>query len=1355
MPPNLPDLAPSFSSYSNDHHSLDTLFPVAATREAQKVHNSTVATEPQVTPDSITVLPDSPGHNSSLRVDEPPPTASYVSVADYDIAEVRSSHRRNASIHSCFPLLNNFVEYADRYCVMPAIASLPSIHMLPHHMVSVDTPQLLSTIEGRTLPVLLDSGAELSVLPKALMCELVGPSNLAGQRIAQSFAGSPVLLEGPRILQVSICGIKIVHPFYAVDADVPSVVGYDLMTAARLVIDTHRRRVWSTFSHPPADPVQPSVSASSDDTLVKLPDLHRVVHSSNAVSKCPRALSSVSASADFMDPSADYRCSLAPPNCSIADMQHHTDASPILSPDTAVDQTPPCQSDTTIHAVTFTVPEHLLDLYETTVSDNNLSEAVCQGLQQVLSQNSDSFAQDQLDIGFCDLLKHDIDTGDAKPIKQSPRRPPFAARDAEDEILDEMLHTGVIEPSASSWASPVCMVKKKDGTFRFCVDYRRVNAVSKRDAFPIPDVQDALDSLRGARWFATIDLLSGYWQLGMTERAKERSAFCTRRGLFHFTRMPFGLAGAPSSFCRLMSGVLHDLLWQVCICYLDDIIIYARTQQELLDRLDIVLSRLHQYRLKAKPSKCVLFKTQIEFLGYLVSHRGAEPLPDKLACIRDWPTPHCLRDVRAFYGLASYYRRFVRNFAAIAEPLSSLTRKNNRFQWTEEAQQAFDSLKTALLEAGTLAFPFPDVPCILDTDASDVAIGSVLSQVIDGQERPIAFFSKVLNKSQRNYCPTRRELLAVVASLQHFRHYLLSAKVILRTDHHSLKWLNTFKRPEGILARWIETLAEFDYTIEHRPGRLHCNADGVSRSVCKQCWGRVAKVPWVDELERADELVEPLGIHALRLMPQLSDPQLAQMQRDDVTLAPVYAAITQSTPLSSDDLRAMPLDSRNILAQRPAVQLRADVLVRCKDSATQLIVPESLRKELFLQTHAGSLSAHLGHDRTFTQLSQHYYWPGMRRDLRAWILACEQCAKARGPPTRPHGRLQKVIAGAPMDLVAIDILSGLPVATDGSKHILVVTDYFTKWVEAYSLPDQEASTCMTILYQNFFSRFGLPRQLHSDQGRNFESHLFADLCKITGIRRTRTTPFHPRSDGQTERMNRTLLQMLRTCASDSPKEWPSRLPAILAAYRMTQHKTTGVTPNMAMLGREVLLPCTLIAAPPEESDTVTTQFAAAFRDNMREAHHRVRVATQYSAKTQRTYFDQHIKPIKFALHQLVWLYWPRPLIRQKKRKLQQLWTGPWRITAFKSELVVVVQHVRNHKKQTVHVDRLAHCSSAVVSTESSLSPVQPITASHQLVSSSQSVEHHHSQQPQPHAAGTHLNPTRPQRTRRLPARYSQ
>ena len=283
--------------------------------------------------------------------------------------------------------------------------------------------------------------------------------------------------------------------------------------------------------------------------------------------------------------------------------------------------------------------------------------------------------------------------------------------------------------------------------------------------------------------------------------------------------------------------------------------------------------------------------------------------------------------------------------------------------------------------------------------------------------------------------------------------------------------------------------------------------------------------------------------------------------------------------------------------------------------------------------------------------------------------ACDVCARSKGPPPRAHDKMVKVSAAAPMDVVAVDVLSGLPQAHDGSTCVIVAVDYMIKWAEAYSLPNEEASTCMDALYIGMFSRFGMPNQLHSDQGRNFESKLFSEFTKLAGIRRIRTTAFHPRSDGQTERMNWTILGMLRATVYDNPDDWPAKLPAIMAAYRMTPHSTTGVTPNCAMLGREVRLPCSLIAAPPEETSQNLVPYTILFRDNMRAAHERVRSATRVSAKTQKSYFDARIKAIAFTKGQLVWLYWPKPLLRQQKRKLTQLWFGPYRIVEFKSEVV--------------------------------------------------------------------------------------
>jgi len=410
--------------------------------------------------------------------------------------------------------------------------------------------------------------------------------------------------------------------------------------------------------------------------------------------------------------------------------------------------------------------------------------------------------------------------------------------------------------------------------------------------------------------------------------------------------------------------------------------------------------------------------------------------------------------------------------------------------------------------------------------------------------------------------------------------------------------LKTFKRPEAILARWIETLSEYDYTTDHRPGHLHSDADAVSCQTCKQCWGRVAPTHWIDECERADDIVSPLSINAIQLLPEMTSADLAEQQAECTELGDAYLVLKDGLNPSPDKMHSFSLESRRVLSLQPELRLKDEVLIKDDFNKTRVIVPAALRHRLFELTHAGPTAAHLGFKKTVEQLKNHYFWCGMTRDVAQWCPQCAECARSREPPLRPHGRLNKIPVGAPLDLVMMDVLFSLPTTTDGSKHILVIVDVFTKWVEAYALPDQEASTCMTAAYQGFFSRLGMPRQLHSDQGRNFEASLVKELCSLVGIHKTRTTPFHPRSDGLTERANRTILQMLRDTTQDHPTTWPLKLPALLSV--MTVHAATNVTPNMAMLGREVLLPCTLIAQLPHDAP-VSTAFVADFRETLREA----------------------------------------------------------------------------------------------------------------------------------------------------------
>ena len=450
------------------------------------------------------------------------------------------------------------------------------------------------------------------------------------------------------------------------------------------------------------------------------------------------------------------------------------------------------------------LPAHVQPLYEKATP--NLSPSEREQLHSLLYDYSNLFSQGPQDLGQTDLVEHHIDTENARPLRQAPRRLPLVKRNEAERAVQQMEQQGLIEPSSSPWSSPVVLVKKKDGTFRFCVDYRRFNEVTRKDSYPLPRIDDTLEAMAGMKWFSTLDLRSGYWQVRLDEKSKEKTAFSTGNGLWQFTVMPFGLCNAPATFERLMERVLAGLPCHIAMVYIDDILVAGRTFSEHLDNLRRVFERLQNAKLKLSPTKCELLQQEVNYLGHVIGAQGISTDPKKIEAVQSWPVPANVPELRSFLGLCSYYRRFIPSFADLARPLHKLLEVGQTFQWSSEAQEMFLQLKGRLIAAPILGYPLPDAPFLLDTDASNYAIGAVLSQIQDGEERVIAYYSQTLSRPQRQYCVTRKELLAVVKAVQHFHPYLYGQHFTVRTDHAALKWLLSFKNPEGQVARWIQRL---------------------------------------------------------------------------------------------------------------------------------------------------------------------------------------------------------------------------------------------------------------------------------------------------------------------------------------------------------------------------------------------------------------------------------------------------------------------------------------------------------------------------------------------------------------------
>ena len=641
------------------------------------------------------------------------------------------------------------------------------------------------------------------------------------------------------------------------------------------------------------------------------------------------------------------------------------------------------------------LPPELEQLYNEIEYPLNCNEK--RAVKNMLVRNKLAFKPKGGPLGKTDMVKHDIKTTTEQPIKQRARRFPIHQRDEGQRLVDEMLDEGVIEPSTSPWASPVVLVKKKSGETRFCVDYRKLNDISIKDAYPLPRIDDCLDALAGAKCFSTLDLASGYWQVGLTDQAKEKSAFVTNSGLYQWKVMPFGLCNAPSTFERLMEKVLAGLTWQICLVYLDDVIVFSRTVEEHISRLETILQKLIQAGLKLKPKKCFLFRKEVAFLGHVVSSEGVSTDPEKIRAIQEWKTPQDLTDVRSFLGLCSYYRKFVPHFSAIAKPLTKLTEKGQPFAWGEEQEKAWLQLKEKLLTAPVLAYPIPGVSFTVDCDASGYGIGAVLSQVQDGRERVISYGSRSLTKEERRYCVTKREMLAMVYFLKQYRHYLYGQKFHVRTDHGALRWLMGFKDPQGQVARWLEVLGTYNFTIEHRPGPRHGNADAMSRGPCRQCGMDDTVVDSCKVLTRSaakKQTAEPLEEKPPTPVPwtgegALTAGRIAQAQREDAVLSKLFAWQENASRPSWFEISSEGLDLKVYWAQWDSLLVKDGLLCRrlCLDGKPdrmQILLPISLQDEALRNCHNVVTAGHLGVRRTLAAVRARFFWPHMKRAVQRW-----------------------------------------------------------------------------------------------------------------------------------------------------------------------------------------------------------------------------------------------------------------------------------------------------------------------------------------------------------------------------------
>ena len=915
-----------------------------------------------------------------------------------------------------------------------------------------------------------------------------------------------------------------------------------------------------------------------------------------------------------------------------------------------------------------------------------------------------AFALPGEELGRADRVVHKIDTGDALPIKQAFRSLPFSRREEATRQIQDMMRRSVIERSKSPWASPIVMVKKKDGTTRFCIDYRRLNAVTKKNSYPLPLIEECVASLGGAQWFCTLDLESGYWQIGMDEASKEHTAFTSHLGLFQFKVMSFGLCNAPATFQCMMDDMLEDLrLEGKCLVYLDDVVVYAKTFDQMLGNLQEVLGKISSYGLKLKPKKCKLFKREVEYLGRIVGRDGVKPDPAKVKTVVEWPRPQTVKEVRQFLGFASYYRDFQPCFAGMVYPLQKLItvhgksgRHHARVSWSEECEKAFLGVKRALTSEPVLGYPQGTGRFILDTDASSTGIAGVLSQEQGGKEVVLQYASNGLSARQRNYCTTKRELLAVVVYLNKFSKYLLDGNYMVRTDHSSLRWLLHFKKCRDMLARWLCVLEEYnleDHMIQHRAGRLHVNADALSRlneersgrrvlcgnESCADCTV-LATVKVAAVLTRAQRKTNEEKDGGVVWEPR-GEMQKAQEKDENVNELRKLVMRGAECPTGVECFRYSK-EFKNMLRWYDDYVMVEDVLkMRWTHKASgkvyyRVVLPASLREEFFDAFHGTKLTGHYGEDRIGMSMKSRYYWPGMGGDISRWLKACEVCLRYKDKKGGGKERLKKELHGEKWSRVAMDIIGPFPESEwredegkGGNKYCLVVIDMFTKWAEGYPMRCHTAPVVADALVSGWFSQHRQPDSLQSDRGAEFVGEVLECLSGMLDYEKLHTLSYRPQSNGQVERMNRTLLQQLSCMCGDKPRTWDQMIPHIFSAYRCCVQKSTGQTPYMMVYGEERKLPVDL----QYETQRRSMEFpcAVGYIESMRQ---NIRFASEFARKKlgmvavyQKGQFDNRARPRRFEVDDVVFRF----SVPDAQQKIGAKWDGPYVVVSYRNGTFVL------------------------------------------------------------------------------------